>query len=706
MSDRKKKKKRSVYRKEQRFKKIRRKIGLSGNLFLMLVLLITTAFIAAGSIMVYEFVITSRLNNEYRGFESLAAIYDGAEGPSDALWQKLDASGRTYLVKDGSGNILHQNGQNTLSDRHGTLELFDSFSTFTTDDVYVGVALNVHIATDSNAEETASEMAVTIANCYEDTENPVIRAKHGEITFNPFQMASNGEFMNRGILRGTDVLTSFPLWMRIDLKDGNSFYGKAGLAITGQDYSLAMVVLVMVAFLVIVLLIFFVSSIISSIRNLRWMNQLFLTDNATKGRNWMWFQLKTEQYLRKWNHDRYNYAILDVVFVNYRYYCMCHSVAEGEMLLERVNKILVDNTVRNQEFVGHYASANFAVLLRYGDADTLKSRVDGILSTLIKLDPEQDFDFHIGIKLLPANTDNSGKLRSRKTIDIEKEYNDACTARATLAGNDNSAVAFFDDKLVEEQKWNDIVRANQQKALDNEEFVVYYQPKYDPKTDTLSGAEALIRWNSPEYGLKSPYFFIPLFEKNGFITKIDHYMLTHVARDQKRWFDQGFKCVPVSVNVSRAHFSEPDLAEQIRDIVDKEGTPHELIEIELTESAFFDDKKAIVDTIKRLKEYGFAVSMDDFGSGYSSLNSLKDMPLNVLKLDAEFFRGEQNDKRGEIVVAEAIRLAKSLDMKTVAEGVEVKEQVDFLASQGCDMIQGYYYAKPMPGADFEARMKA
>ena len=162
--------------------------------------------------------------------------------------------------------------------------------------------------------------------------------------------------------------------------------------------------------------------------------------------------------------------------------------------------------------------------------------------------------------------------------------------------------------------------------------------------------------------------------------------------------------MPVSVNVSRAHFIESDLAEQIRDEVDKAGAPHELIEIELTESAFFDDKKAIVTTIKKLKEYGFAVSMDDFGSGYSSLNSLKDMPLDVLKLDAEFFRGDAEGDRGEIVVSEAIKLAKSLNMRTVAEGVEIKDQVDFLARQGCDMIQGYYFAKPMPNEEYEKKL--
>ena len=233
---------------------------------------------------------------------------------------------------------------------------------------------------------------------------------------------------------------------------------------------------------------------------------------------------------------------------------------------------------------------------------------------------------------------------------------------------------------------------------------MFYQPKYDPESKKLKGAEALVRWMNPKYGLISPGRFIPIFENNGFITKLDHYMLRHVAGDQRRWLDSGYKCVPVSVNVSRAHFIEDDLAEQVRGIVDEAGTPHELIEIELTESAFFDDKKALINTICKLKEYGFAVSMDDFGSGYSSLNSLKELPLDILKLDAEFFRNDDGTGRGQIIVEEAIRLAKKLNMQTVAEGVETVDQVRFLAEHGCDMIQGYIFDKPMPKDEYIKRI--
>jgi EAL domain-containing protein (putative c-di-GMP-specific phosphodiesterase class I) len=345
--------------------------------------------------------------------------------------------------------------------------------------------------------------------------------------------------------------------------------------------------------------------------------------------------------------------------------------------------------------VAHHSAAHFAVLLIYNDRTELEERIREMVKDLETINEEHKFSFWVGVD----------RLITRRNVDIEKEYNNAGAARATISG-DESAIVFFDEKMVEEQKWIDTINEKQQKALDNEEFVVFYQPKYDPCTDELKGAEALVRWNNPEHGMISPGRFIPIFENNGFITRLDHYMLRHVAEDQRKWMDNGYKCVPVSVNVSRAHFIENDLAEQVRDIVDRSGTPRDMIEIELTESAFFDDRKALISTLRKLKEYGFTVSMDDFGSGYSSLNSLKELPLDVLKLDADFFRNDEGDGRGQIVVAQAIRLAKDLNMKTVAEGVETKEQVEFLAEHGCDMIQGFFYAKPMPKEEYLTRLSA
>ena len=498
-------------------------------------------------------------------------------------------------------------------------------------------------------------------------------------------------------------IISLPYWISVKLENGESFVGRAEYEI---KYREALIVFVFVILLMLVFLILFIvllSKIIRRVFRQRKLLSVFFTDVVTKGHNWMWFTIKGEQQLRKKKNDKLNFAILDISFVKYNTFCVCHSVEEGQKVLEKINRMLL-KTLNKHEAFAHHGISSFAVIMQYADEERLKGKVKFILKHLQTVDPNHKFAFHVGIALLPAIATPYGKYVRRDNISIEKIYNNACAATATLESSDDSAIAFFDDKLVEEQKWIDIVNEKQQQALDNEEFVIYYQPKYDPATDKLRGAEALIRWQSPDYGFVTPGRIIPIFEKNGFITEIDHYMITHVARDQKRWLDQGFKCVPVSVNVSRAHFIESDLAEQIRDAVDKEGAPRALIEIELTESAFFDDKKALISTIEKLKSYGFSVSMDDFGAGYSSLNSLKDMPLDVLKLDADFFRGDSEGGRGEIVVSEAIKLAKALNMRTVAEGVEVRDQVDFLAKQGCDMIQGYYYAKPMAGADYELRM--
>ena len=183
-------------------------------------------------------------------------------------------------------------------------------------------------------------------------------------------------------------------------------------------------------------------------------------------------------------------------------------------------------------------------------------------------------------------------------------------------------------------------------------------------------------------------------------------MVERVAKLQAEWIKEGFNVVPISVNISRAHFTREDLTEHICSLIDKYDVPHNLVELELTESAFFEEKNIIMSTVNKMQNAGFHVSMDDFGSGFSSLNSLKDLPLDVLKLDAEFFRGDTEDERGEVIVGKTIELAKDLDMEIVAEGVEKERQVNFLAGVGCDMIQGFYFDKPMPCDEFEERMKA
>lgn len=500
------------------------------------------------------------------------------------------------------------------------------------------------------------------------------------------------DFFNNIENRETNYI---PYWTAFRINNGTKIIAfKSYHDISFNDVAYLSLFFVTAYFIAGLIFILLVVNILRTHKNNRNMRKIVFRDNITGNKNWFWFALTSKQLLKK-RKGNTQYAVISLAFVGYRNYVLCHSFDEGEQTLKNIWTV-IDGFLEKNEIVAHSTSSNFPILMKAADEASARARLERILKTLETIGGEHDFKFQVGVYLVDP--------KIRKNADIDLLYNNASTARMTLEGNDDSGIAFFDQDLVEETKWMDKVTERQREAIEKEEFKVYYQPKYDPRTNELMGAEALIRWVSKDLGFVSPAKFIPIFENSGFITEIDHYMLSHVARDQREWLNKGRKCVPVSVNVSRAHFAETNLAEQIRDIVDKEGTPHDLIEIELTESAFFDDKKIMLATINKLKEYGFLVSMDDFGSGYSSLNSLKDMPLDILKLDAGFFSGDKADGRAEIVVSEALQLARKLNMTTVAEGVEDQAQVDFLAAEGCSMIQGYYYARPMPKEEYELRI--
>ena len=262
--------------------------------------------------------------------------------------------------------------------------------------------------------------------------------------------------------------------------------------------------------------------------------------------------------------------------------------------------------------------------------------------------------------------------------------------------------ARYDDslraQLLREQQIQDCM----EEALREHQFQVYYQPKYDINNNRISGAEVLVRWKHPEYGFMSPGEFIPLFERNGFITQLDFYVWEETCRNIKRWMDEGRSLVPISVNISRMDFETPDLAQQIVDLVDSYGIDRELLHLEITESVYTDEKEGLINEIHILKQSGFKIEMDDFGTGYSSLNMLSEIEVDVLKLDMRFIQDCTENKRS--ILSFVISLAKWLNLTTVAEGVETSEQVEQLKRFGCDFVQGYYYAKPMSLSDFEKFM--
>lgn len=690
--------------KEKKLRELK-KTYTGGSLFALLFIGAVIFITFAATLVIFGvYIVDSKVRGEYDMIDRLAKVYSSSEGSGigniEAL---LDQEDRDYIIVDPDGNIVKEHGNNTCDLNHGGMVDLLGIATAAGEEARENLKeyQDIDLCVDPDSEAYGQIVV------YPDTQLPVIAPnKLGLMRIDPTMLGpiidKIREEARRSPMSGK-ALVNVPYWIRVSLSDGTGMVCKAEFSVFIREVFVIGILSVVIFVLTVTLSVFMLIFLIKAIYRRKKMNEVFYMDEITETYNWLWFLKFAEEELVKKKNASRKYAVLDIVFVNYRNFCVCHSVTEGNDMLKRIDTTIRKHIDTKRELAAHHSAAHFAAMLTYSDRDELENRVKQMISDLEKVNSEHKFNFWVGIDRIPESRDESGKIVKRESVDIEKAYNNAGAARATLSGNE-SAIALFDEKMVEEQKWVDTIMENQEKALENEEFLVYYQPKYDPRTNKLKGAEALIRWNSAQYGLISPGRFIPLFEENGFITKIDHYMLKHVAQDQRKWLDVGFECVPVSVNVSRAHFIEDDLAEQIRDIVDEAGTPHNLVEIELTESAFFDDKDALIRTIKRLKDYGFTVSMDDFGSGYSSLNSLKEMPLDVLKLDAEFFRNQDADGRGQIVVSEAIRLAKKLDMKTVAEGVEVKDQVDFLAEEGCDMIQGFYFAKPMPGDEYEQKL--
>ena len=235
-------------------------------------------------------------------------------------------------------------------------------------------------------------------------------------------------------------------------------------------------------------------------------------------------------------------------------------------------------------------------------------------------------------------------------------------------------------------------------ALEHGEFVMYLQPKYSISTAGVVGAEALVRWIHPEKGMLPPAEFISVFEKNGFIIKLDEYIWEQACKAIRGWIDSGVQPVPISVNISRVHLTDEKFIDVLDRLIEKYDIPKNMIETEITETV---ENAGDSEVIKRLKERGYMLLMDDFGSGYSSLNMLKSTPFDVIKIDRDFFSEFMLSDRGKKIISHTISMSKDIGLDMVAEGVETKEQAEFLKNCGCDVAQGFYYSKPVPINDFE-----
>ena len=264
----------------------------------------------------------------------------------------------------------------------------------------------------------------------------------------------------------------------------------------------------------------------------------------------------------------------------------------------------------------------------------------------------------------------------------------------------NPNYVYYNESIRNRLREEKTVESRMQAALENREFVVYYQPKVELKTGKIACAEALVRWKGPA-GVIPPDQFIPVFEQKFMINLLDQYVFEEVCRWQRRRLDAGKRALAVSVNVSRLQFYDPDFVSHYASVRDKYRIPPELLEIEFTESIVFDNTNLLVRTVHKLKEAGFACSIDDFGKGYSSLSLLKNLPVDIIKIDSFFFSDGEDRERDMAVVQGIVELVRKFHIRTVAEGIESPEQVKALKRMGCDFVQGYVFYRPVPEEEFD-----
>ena len=364
------------------------------------------------------------------------------------------------------------------------------------------------------------------------------------------------------------------------------------------------------------------------------------------------------------------------------------GVKAGDRLLRGIGNAYAER-LKGIGICGRLNSDQFACLLKHRDDYTDDMFIEASILTNGLLDIH-----NIVMKWGIYNVED-------RSVSIEQICDRALLAARSIKGQYGKYFAIYDDTLRNQLLREQAITDSMESALSQNQFLVYLQPKYRIKDEVLVGAEALVRWNHPVWGFLSPAEFIPLFEKNGFITRLDRFVWEKACAVLHDWDERGYYPMSVSVNVSRADIYNEDLADTLVKIIEKYDLDPSRLHLEITESAYTENPKQIIDTVTTLRELGFVIEMDDFGSGYSSLNMLNDMPIDILKLDMKFIRSEMAKPKSQGILQFIINLASWMNLSVVAEGVETKAQLLRLTEIGCDYVQGYYFAKPMPCQEFE-----
>ncbi len=366
-----------------------------------------------------------------------------------------------------------------------------------------------------------------------------------------------------------------------------------------------------------------------------------------------------------------------------------HGMSKGDEVLVHIARVLKDSFGFEENYARMHSDL-FAYIVRYEKKGDIIKQIEKLRRKI----SQNEFDFDV-------NTSFGIYLVEDRQVPVNLMCDRAMMAVKTIKGDVLKFCAFFD-----EQYRADMLKANEiehdmQESLDNGDFKMYLQPKYRLSDNKMVGAEALCRWQHSRKGIIPPMDFIPLFEKNGFILKLDEYMWEQACKAIRGWIDRGIEPIPISVNISRYHIKHNDLESVFTRLITKYDISPTLLTLELTESLFIDNPEELNRVMVGLQRLGFQLEVDDFGSGFSSLNMIRNITVDTIKMDKDFLDNEIATEKGKIVVNHTIDMAKDLNLQVIAEGVETEEHVEFLKNSRCDVAQGYYFAKPMPLEEFD-----
>ncbi len=400
------------------------------------------------------------------------------------------------------------------------------------------------------------------------------------------------------------------------------------------------------------------------------------------------FKLEAEALLNAGEKEKYFLIKFDLV--NFKIINELYGIEAGDEVIKCIAGLLAGVMHRQHYAYARVNADEFVIMESFESREQIEERraqfESAFAAQRLKIGKHK-IEFRYGRYIV-----NSGEKDISVILEkVNLAHRLACLKKATYIFDYDDAMK---QVLLKEAK----IENRMEEALRNGEFRLYLQPKYSLIDETVAGAEALVRWVQ-EGRVVSPVDFIPLFEKNGFITKLDIYIFEQVCKLIQSWLSHGVEPVVISVNFSRLHLSNEKFVNEIWEIADRYGVPRKYLEVELTESIMYKNEDTLEAVLEKLHSAGFSLSMDDFGTGYSSLGLLKNLPVDVIKIDRSFFTGSKHKKRTKTVVGNVLRMAKELGIQTVAEGVETQEHIELLRSLQCDMVQGYYYAKPMPAEE-------